>query len=125
MDCLSVLATTTNQNASSVGCGDKALKFAQMIEKQPAIKDVYVSESFGTGNKNPLTDIIANLQSMSFSSKPSQQATNQDHNSGKNDGQSMGDSVLSAQAELLRTVMMMEVMSTTKQGVTTLFQQQG
>jgi hypothetical protein len=134
MDCSSIAATASMQiNGSGVSpdC-TKAKEFAGMVEGSKPDTDVYVNGLPETKSQNPLTEIMTQFQSMDFSSKTTKWSDNYEptHSSGNVQDVVEGYSdtaysVLEAQNEMLRTVMMMEVMSTTKQGVTTLFQQQG
>jgi hypothetical protein len=135
MECLSSLvAGVSKSDITSVvpaDCG-KAKEFADMVDQPGRDTDVYVNGKSDVGARNPLTELMQQFQSMNFSPKTAESAEDKKHASRAGDSEGaetaaigIAQSVLVAQAEMLRTAMMMEVMSTTKQGVTTLFQQQG
>jgi hypothetical protein len=134
MDCSSIVASASvpaNVSGASPDCA-KAKEFAEMVDTPQPDADIYVNGLLDAKSQNPLTEIMTQFQSMDFSSKTSKWPDNYEPPSSSNDVQEVEQgysdtayTIIEAQNEMLRTVMMMEVMSTTKQGVTTLFQQQG
>jgi hypothetical protein len=134
MDCSSIAGSAsmpTNGTGASADCA-KAKEFAEMVDSPQPDTDIYVNGLPDVKSQNPLTEIMTQFQSMDFSSKTTKWSDNYEPPRSSNEVQEVEQgysdtayTIIEAQNEMLRTVMMMEVMSTTKQGVTTLFQQQG
>ncbi len=105
---------------------ERGLRFAEMLEAEPMRPVVYAdaparAESAGSA----LAGAMTQWQSLDFASQATSRADAVATPSAANPYESAAHEAVQAQAEILRTIMMMEVMNSAKQGVTTLFQQQG
>jgi hypothetical protein len=107
-------------------------RFAEMLQAEPQRENVYVAgPDVEPRSSNPLVAVMSQFQSLELTngSPPPTSTYERSGNGGEPDSDadlaSPNQDLLDAQAGLLRTAMMMEVMSSAKQGVTTLFQQQG
>lgn len=112
---------------------DSAQRFSALMETVPHPHDVYVNgQSHGNG-KNQLVEFMSHFDVREFQNRALQHSDAvtsgyPGERSGSNpvdEFRSASHEAVAAQADMLRTMMMMEMMSTAKQGVTTLFQQQG
>ena len=109
---------------------EQSRRFAELVESEPQKQTLYVAQPVAEPSSNALTHTMSQFSSLDFSSFAlnKAQALTQQPAGGSGPGseyQNAAREAIAAQAEILRTVMMMEVMNTSKQGVTTLFQQQG
>lgn len=110
----------------------RAQRFAEMLQAEPQRENVYVAApDVASGGGNPLVSFMSQFQAFELPSgshasvdKYEQGGMGAEVDSAFHLASSNQD-LLQAQAGLIRTALMMEVMSTAKQGVTTLFQQQG
>jgi len=110
----------------------RAQRFAEMLQAEPQRENVYVAApDVAPSGSNPLVSFMSQFQTFESSTgshasvdKYEQSGMGAESDPASNLASSNQD-ILQAQAGLVRTVMMMEVMSSAKQGVTTLFQQQG
>jgi hypothetical protein len=107
-------------------------RFAELLEAEPRREHVYVAgpDVSAAGSNNPLASLMSQFQALELSSAG--QAAKGGHTQAGVGGESLTDSkmgggqdILQAQANLIRSAMMLEMMNSAKQGVTTLFQQQG
>ena len=125
MDCTALANCTTLATTPET---ERGLRFAEMLQTEPLRPAVYVDgPNPADGAGNPVVAVASQFQSLDFSSRALQRADALTAESPGSDTPfaTAGREALQAQAEILRTVMMMEVMNSAKQGVTTLFQQQG
>ncbi len=132
---LTALAAAGVPASGPVSGGEVAARFKAALEPAAPVKDVYIDGASTARDGNPLVDVMKTFDSLDFKA-PSAEYNGADRryddesSYGDEDPESaafseFGAEVLAIQAEILRTVLMMETMNTAKQGVTTLFQQQG
>lgn len=106
-------------------------RFSEMLQAEPQRENVYVAGPDVEPSSNPLISVMTQFQSLELTNgSPSPTSSYERAGSGGEPESdvnfaSPNQDILDAQAGLLRTAMMMEVMNSAKQGVTTLFQQQG
>ncbi len=138
MECIT-LASKVSAGASTDGgadCSKAAAQFKEALQAQPEGGDFYVDRPASSMAGNPLLNVMQSFQSMDLKApamKHAEASDRQDHGGGADDEQlsqaeqfwAFGEDLITVQSEILRTTLMMETMSTAKQGVTTLFQQQG
>lgn len=111
---------------------DSAQRFSALMETVPPPHDVYVNgQSHGNG-KNQLVEFMSHFDVREFQNRALQHSDavtsgypGERRGNPVDEFRSASHEAVAAQADMLRTMMMMEMMSTAKQGVTTLFQQQG
>lgn len=146
MEC-ATLATSLSPDAvrpqAGADCG-AAQQFKEAMQTAERGGDVYVDGPASAHGPSPLADLMTRLESIDFkppdfkpsSAKAADTATARDdaHHGSRDSGQEsppaetlwdFGEQALAIQAEIFRSTLMMETMNTAKQGVTTLFQQQG
>ena len=107
-------------------------RFSALVESAAPPKDVYVNVPASSDAKGILFKFLDQFESHDAPARALQNArdvgidyANENSSNAVNEFKAASQDALQAQAEMLRTMMMMEMMSTAKQGVTTLFQQQG
>lgn len=111
----------------------RSQRFAELLEAEPQREHIYVAGpdvSASSGVGNPLASFVSQFHQLELSSANASiaggdQIGTDDAYSHDPEIRSDNQDILQAQANLVRTVVMMEVMSSAKQAVTTLFQQQG
>ncbi len=148
MDCISlssaVSATpgTDMATASATpGCNADAQRFEEAL-KRPEGNDLYVDANHLALPGNPLVGLMHSFESLKLSPETGHHAGRTEHSEPSHDHDAshetgdeqraqqdhfseFGDMLLGVQSQILRTTLMVETMNTAKQGVTTLFQQQG
>lgn len=118
------------------GTTENAARFADLVNRCPGPSavsgpEVYVAGAApgGLPNTGPMLDILSKLQELQLPSRHSGALGLNPADAGaahaELDARQIGDLAISMQQELLRTTIVMETVSITKQGVTTLFQLQG
>ena len=109
----------------------RAQRFAEMLQAEPQRENVYVAAPDVSPNgSNPLVSLMSQFQAAELPTSSHASVGKHEHGGIGSESDTShlagpNQDILQAQAGLVRTVMMMEVMSSAKQGVTTLFQQQG
>lgn len=110
----------------------RAQRFAEMLQAEPQRENVYVAgPDAAPSGSSPLVSFMTQFQALELPGDSAASTGRYEQGSRgadagvESDLASPNQDILQAQAGLVRTVMMMEVMSSAKQGVTTLFQQQG
>ena len=139
MNCASLNAALSQAGgeAPAANTCNSGQRFSALVESAPPPEEVYVNMPTNFDGKGPLMGFLTQFESrnnavrdISARALQNADAVSNSH-AGGNSGDPVGEfrtashEALQAQAEMLRTMMLMEVMSTAKQGVTTLFQQQG
>lgn len=135
MNCGSLNSAALSQAAGGVPAAntcDSAQRFSALVESTPPLQDVYVNVPGNPHGKSPVVEFLSQFGRREFSAHALENADQVTSGyAGANSGNPADEfkaasyEALQAQAEMLKTMMMMEMMSTAKQGVTTLFQQQG
>jgi hypothetical protein len=132
MDCsiISACASTATGAAGGTTAVDSAQgrRFSELVASQPQQDDVYVQAPVAEPAGQPLLDMMREFQSLDLTpheTAPAGDAAGESAAEPESEFSRTAHEAVVAQAGILRTMMMMEVMNTTKQGVTTLFQQQG
>jgi hypothetical protein len=144
MECTALAANLGSQapggGAAASRC-DAASRFAELVQTElvqnnPQVGGVYVDMPAGSDGANPLVAVMSKFQSLDLPSPLHRQAESSnatgygghdnDRPSGEGEQASpLGEEIVGAQVELVRTMLMLETLNTSKQGITTLFQQQG
>jgi len=134
MNCASLNSALTQAagGAPVVSTCDSGQRFSALVKSSPPPEDVYVNVPADSGGKGAFVEFLTQFEPRDIPARALQNAEDISNSyAGKNSGNPADEfkaasyEALQAQAEMLRTMMMMEMMSTAKQGVTTLFQQQG
>ena len=117
---------------SSATTREGGQRFSALVELPAQSKDVYVNGSATADVKGAFVKFLAQFEShdipthaLQNTDEVSRGYASENGNNAADEFKAASHDALQAQAEMLRTMMMMEMMSTAKQGVTTLFQQQG
>lgn len=116
----------------AVNTCDSGQRFSALVESAPPLEDVYVNATANSDGKGAFVNFLTQFEPRDMPARALQNAEKVSNSyAGGNSGNPADEfkaasyEALQAQTEMLRTMMMMEMMSTAKQGVTTLFQQQG
>ncbi|RQP21320.1 hypothetical protein [Piscinibacter terrae] len=132
MDCsiISACASPATGAAGGASAVDSAQsrRFAELVASEPLQDHVYVQGPVAEPAAQPVLDMMRQFQSLDLTppeTAPGSDAAAEPAGEPESEFSRTAHEALVAQAGILRTMMMMEVMNTTKQGVTTLFQQQG
>lgn len=109
---------------------ERAEHFAQLLQAEPLRANVYVDPPASSlDSRNPVVAAASHFESMDFASgalrRAEALASGPAPGGAGSELSDFGREAVFAQAEMLRTVLMMEVTNSAKQGITTLFQQQG
>ncbi|MBA3623623.1 MAG: hypothetical protein H0W48_04050 [Methylibium sp.] len=106
-------------------------QFAQLLQAEPLRENFYVdSPASGGAHGNPVSAFVSKFEEMDFAAAAMRRgeelarAPIQAGSPGSEYSLAAREAVY-AQGEIVRTVIMMETVNTAKQGVSTLFQQQG
>lgn len=105
---------------------ERGQRFAELLQAEPQRANFYVDPpAAGFNGGNPVTALVSRFDKMDFAAEAQRRG---DALAAVNPGSEYAMAAreaVYAQAEILRTVIMMETVNTAKQGVTTIFQQQG
>ena len=120
------------RSVSSAITPESGQRFSALVESSAQSKDVYVNGLATADVKGAFVKFLTQFESHDIPTRALQNADDVSRSHASENSSNSADEfkaashdALQAQAEMLRTMMMMEMMSTAKQGVTTLFQQQG
>jgi len=134
MNCASINSALSQAAGGVPGVNtcDRGQRFSALVESAPPPEDVYVNVPANSDGKGAFVKFLTQFEPRDIPARALQNAEEVSNSyAGENSGNSADEfkaasyDALQAQAEMLRTLMMMEMMSTAKQGVATLFQQQG
>ena len=139
MECASLasaLPAASGADAGAPGCHADVQRFEDALNR-PDGGDVYVDGSASATTDNPLVGIMNTFDSLKLSPDSTHRTSSAEHSDPDYDEQGephheqvdqfteFSEVLLGVQSQILRTTLMMETLNTAKQGVTTLFQQQG
>jgi hypothetical protein len=143
MACSAALLAMQQSTATGAGAqSGMGQRFAELVNQQCSgnAPDLYVASKLsaaGGAQSHPILDALSSIQKMNIGTpaKPdsyqpndvpvSSTDTNPANDRESGEAQTLGDEVLSVQAELIKTAIMFETVNATRQGTATLFQLQG
>lgn len=143
MECSSLASAvpaSAGVDGATPACDPAASAQFKEAVNRPEASDVYIDGQHTANPGNPLVGVIDAFDSLKLTPAGGPRAdsierdpayetewdANREEAQAEADGFSeFGDTLLAVQSQILRTTLMMETMNTAKQGMTTLFQQQG
>lgn len=105
---------------------ERGQRFAELLHAEPLRANFYVDPpASGFNGGNPVAAFVSRFDKMDFAAEAQRRGDALAAQDPGTEYSRAAREALQAQAEILRTVIMMETVNTAKQGVTTIFQQQG
>jgi hypothetical protein len=141
MEMTTLAAAVSPSAAGSASVNPGAQRFSDLLrQKSTAPADVYLNGPAAADNRGYIADVASKFQALDFKVGP---AHTTGYDASRSPDEAYGDDLddapgseveslkdvmetsLKIQMEILRTALMLETVNVSKQGVTTLFQQQG
>lgn len=105
---------------------ERGQRFAELLQAEPLRANFYVDPpASGLNGSNPVAAFVSRFDSVDFASEALRRGEALTAATPESAYAMTAREAVHAQAEILRTVIMMETVNTAKQGVSTIFQQQG
>lgn len=117
---------TAGEMAAAQREQERGQRFAELLQAEPQRANFYVDPpASGFNGGNPVAAFVSRFDKMDFAAEAQRRGDALAAVDPGSEYAMAAREAVHAQGEILRTVIMMETVNTAKQGVTTIFQQQG